>query len=389
MEKRNHSLTSGWKGHNQWTKNHLIRDDHILIMELWSQVYVLLWFTTQSSFRVYEMSGPSFSKFFWKSHRENHVKWSYFTARPLFWRLFDNFFLPTDIFIWFCSNISKNPVSHLSKESCFGQHLDALWQNFIRAGATKDCFQAFYILYQQYWHIAKSSASQWTDVPGSLSCYSDEIISWNVGGGSSSLLFLFSKMFSIIFEPLCVCLPLDKFFTPTFFKILDVEERKKTQTSQNIKRRIRAHTLQDVPCLRDIQMFIEFFGFNTEFFPICRTEVAESHNKYIKTEILQGLTRQSAHQSAIKNEQFRLLIEMLCSGMLFGPNHISSSLTCNEIIEEIIKVSRDIPSYIEFDNNSLNFKTFARMGVALNVGLCCLYVICFLIFQLGDQNFST
>lgn len=78
------------------------------------------------------------------------------------------------------------------------------------------------------------------------------------------------------------------------------------------------NVLQSSPMIRDIQMFVEFYGMCLGYFPLVRTEIPEAHNKYIKKEMMQGLVRQASAHAGLINEKSKYFIDMLFSGLHFG-----------------------------------------------------------------------
>ena len=84
-----------------------------------------------------------------------------------------------------------------------------------------------------------------------------------------------------------------RYHTHEFIKaeIHEKQQANPTRSMQNI--------IQDVPAIRDIQMFIEMYGLCFQYFPLVRTEIPEAHNKYIKKEMMNGLVRQASGHSAI------------------------------------------------------------------------------------------
>ena len=108
---------------------------------------------------------------------------------------------------------------------------------------------------------------------------------------------------------------------------IDVKQRANPgRTTENI--------LQGVPAIRDIQMFVEFYGMCLKYFPLVRTEIPEAHNKYIKKEMMRGLVTQASAHAGLINEKAKYLIDMLFSGWHFG---IGVNLSSRKKLENMIK----------------------------------------------------
>ena len=88
-----------------------------------------------------------------------------------------------------------------------------------------------------------------------------------------------------------------------------------------------------IPALRDIQMYLEYYGLCLRYFPLVRTEIPESHNKYIKKEMMKGLVRQAAHHQALIHEKSKYFINLLFSGMEFGTHN--SLMSRKQLVQTI------------------------------------------------------
>ena len=226
-------------------------------------------------------------------------------------------------------------AGHPTKESFFAGNIRQLHKLWKESGANKDSFQAFMFF---------------------LPSYFDTIRDDGLKHGLMALT-VFHAILDCQRHPKTKVAQLYKYFRlhmHSFIKA-EIKEIQKSEPGATIE-----NFLCGIPALRDIQMYLEFYGLCFQYFPLVRTEIPEAHNKYIKKEMMNGLVRQSAHHQALINEKSKYFINLLFSGMEFGPGN---NLMSRKHVVEMIKRDCRILAGQLFDPSLLDLQyTLKRYG---------------------------
>lgn len=227
-------------------------------------------------------------------------------------------------------------AGHPEKESFFAGNLKELHTIWKDTGANKDSFQSFLFF-----------------LPSYLDALRDDRLKHGL-----LALTVYHSLLDCQDQPHTVVTRLYKYFRYHMHHFINAEILAKQQSNPG---RSMENIIQGTPAIRDIQMFLEFYGLCFKYFPLVRTEIPEAHNRYIKREMMEGLVRQAAHHSGLINEKSRMFVNMLFSGLQFG--HGVDLTSRKNIIAMIKRECKELAGEL-FDPSVLNLheslKNYAR-----------------------------